>query len=120
MGPFLCAVGFGTAKRVYDCFADAEADYGSLAETKSNGVPIQHSTDGLGARVFGAGRGAFSSIIAWARIRPLARQLIGPLARPLKQTAPPSRILLGDAVLNPDNAIPRWLSVYTGRAKVQR
>ena len=28
--------------------------------------------------------------------------------------------MLSGAVLNPDNAIPRWLSVCTGRAKVQR
>jgi hypothetical protein len=36
------------------------------------------------------------------------------------QTAPPSRIMLGGAVLNPDSAIPRQLSVCGGRDKVRR
>src|SRR3954468_5521100 len=40
--------------------------------------------------------------------------------RPLMQTAPPSRIMLGGAVLNPDSAIPRQLSVCGGYNKVQR
>ena len=35
-------------------------------------------------------------------------------SRPLMQTAPPSRIMLGGAVLNPDSAIPRQLSVCRG------
>jgi len=41
-------------------------------------------------------------------------------SKPLMQTAPPSRIMLGGAVLNPDSAIPRQLSVCGGANKVQR
>jgi hypothetical protein len=36
------------------------------------------------------------------------------LSRPLMQTAPPSRIMLGGAALNPDSEIPRQLSVCRG------
>ena len=39
--------------------------------------------------------------------------------RPRMQTAPPSRILLGGAALNPDNAIPRQLLVWSICDKVQ-
>jgi hypothetical protein len=35
-------------------------------------------------------------------------------SKPLMQTAPPSGIMLGGAVLNPDSAIPRQLSVCGG------
>jgi K+ transporter len=36
------------------------------------------------------------------------------------QTAPPSRIMLGGAVLNPDSAIPRQLSVCGGASGLTR
>jgi hypothetical protein len=45
---------------------------------------------------------------------------------PLMQTAPPSRIMLGGAVLNPDSEIPRQLSVcggairFNGRRQLRR
>src|SRR5882724_8767960 len=38
-------------------------------------------------------------------------------SKPLMQTAPPSRIMLGGAVLNPDSAIPRQLSVCGGATR---
>ena len=44
---------------------------------------------------------------------------LGPTSPPM-QTAPPSRIMLGGAVLKPDSAIPRQLSVRGGRNKVRR
>jgi hypothetical protein len=43
------------------------------------------------------------------RNRPLAGS-----SKPLMQTAPPSRIMLGGAALNPDSEIPRQLSVCGG------
>jgi hypothetical protein len=64
----------------------------------------------------------------WRRQVPPSTFFLGREAKtwPLMQTAPPSRIMLGGAALNPDSEIPRQLSVcggvirFNGRRQLRR